>query len=144
MYLYCPTRKKSLTGMKRKHQDKEGEDSEVEDPGLQDGQEAAVESDDEVEYYRQAVGQEPDEGEDESQQSPRSCQWIVGNQTPFFFFFFPVQTCFPVPRGGKARPLVEQRGKTEPADLQHGGSRGRTAARDGRSPETETNPSTRE
>lgn len=35
----------------------------MEDPGLQDGQKAAVESDDEAEYYRQAVGEEPDEGE---------------------------------------------------------------------------------
>lgn len=51
--------------MKRKH-DEEEEDSEVEDPGMQEGQEAAVESDDEVEYYRQAVGQDPDEGEYES------------------------------------------------------------------------------
>lgn len=30
---------------------------------MQDDRPAAVESDDEVEYYRQAVGQEPDEGE---------------------------------------------------------------------------------
>lgn len=30
---------------------------------MQHNQAAAVESDDEVEYYRQAVGEEPDEGE---------------------------------------------------------------------------------
>uniref|UniRef100_A0A8C9YB26 Peter pan homolog n=1 Tax=Sander lucioperca TaxID=283035 RepID=A0A8C9YB26_SANLU len=55
-------KKKSLEGIKRKHAEAEAEeDSEVEDPGMQDGQTAAVESDDEVEYYRQAVGQEPDE-----------------------------------------------------------------------------------
>lgn len=48
--------------MKRKHAEDE-EDSEVEDPGMQENQEAAVESEDEVEYYRQAVGEEPDEGE---------------------------------------------------------------------------------
>uniref|UniRef100_A0A672FHA3 Peter pan homolog n=1 Tax=Salarias fasciatus TaxID=181472 RepID=A0A672FHA3_SALFA len=53
-------KKKSLQGIKRKQAEAE-EDSEVEDPGAQDGQTAAVESDDEVEYYRQAVGQEPDE-----------------------------------------------------------------------------------
>ncbi|KAI3359695.1 hypothetical protein L3Q82_014078, partial [Scortum barcoo] len=52
--------KRSLEGIKRKHAEAE-DDSEVEDPGMQDDQAAAVESDDEVEYYRQAVGQEPDE-----------------------------------------------------------------------------------
>lgn len=46
--------------MKRKHSSAE-EDSEVEDPGMQN-EDAAAESDDEVEYYRQAVGAEPDEG----------------------------------------------------------------------------------
>lgn len=51
-------RKKSLEGMKRKRSSAE-EDSEVEDPGMQN---EAAESDDEVEYYRQAVGAEPDEG----------------------------------------------------------------------------------
>lgn len=30
---------------------------------MQDNEVAVVESDDEVEYYRQAVGREPDEGE---------------------------------------------------------------------------------
>ncbi|XP_039973447.1 suppressor of SWI4 1 homolog [Xiphias gladius] len=53
-------KKKSLEGIKRKLAEAE-EDSEVEDPGMQDDQTAAVESDDEVEYYRQAVGEEPDE-----------------------------------------------------------------------------------
>ncbi|XP_070779072.1 suppressor of SWI4 1 homolog [Enoplosus armatus] len=53
-------KKKSLEGIKRKHAEAE-EDSEVEDPGMQDDQTAAVESDDEAEYYRQAVGEEPDE-----------------------------------------------------------------------------------
>uniref|UniRef100_A0A671WZG7 Peter pan homolog n=1 Tax=Sparus aurata TaxID=8175 RepID=A0A671WZG7_SPAAU len=53
-------KKKSLEGIKRKLAEAE-EDSEVEDPGAQNNQPAAVESDDEVEYYRQAVGQEPDE-----------------------------------------------------------------------------------
>lgn len=48
--------------MKRKRAEDE-EDSEVEDPGMQNDQPAAAESDDEVEYYRQAVGEEPDEGE---------------------------------------------------------------------------------
>lgn len=47
--------------MKRKHAD---EDSDVEDPGVQNDEAAAAESDDEVEYYRQAVGEEPDEGEE--------------------------------------------------------------------------------
>lgn len=55
-------RKKSIEGIKRKHAEAE-EDSEVEDPGMQQDEPAAVESDDEVEYYRQAVGEEPDEGE---------------------------------------------------------------------------------
>lgn len=50
--------------MKRKRQ-QEGQASdndEIEDPGKQDEQEAAEESEDEAEYYRQAVGEEPDEG----------------------------------------------------------------------------------
>lgn len=47
--------------MKRKRSEAE-EDSEVEDPGMQNEEAAAAESDDEVEYYRQAVGAEPDEG----------------------------------------------------------------------------------
>ncbi|XP_066529777.1 suppressor of SWI4 1 homolog [Hoplias malabaricus] len=56
-------KKKSLDGMKRKRtQDGAGSDeSEVEDPGMQDDQAPAEESEDEAEYYRQAVGQEPDE-----------------------------------------------------------------------------------
>lgn len=55
------SRKKSLEGIKKKRAEAE-EDSEVEDPGMQGDQPAAVESDDDVEYYRQAVGEEPDEG----------------------------------------------------------------------------------
>lgn len=55
-------KKKSLEGIKKKRAEEEAEeDSEVEDPGNQDDRPAAVESDDEVEYYRQAVGQDPDE-----------------------------------------------------------------------------------
>ncbi|XP_061158592.1 suppressor of SWI4 1 homolog [Syngnathus typhle] len=54
-------KKKSLAGLKKKQGD-EDKDSEVEDPGAQDDRAAtAVESDDEAEYYRQAVGEEPDE-----------------------------------------------------------------------------------
>ncbi|XP_030052952.1 suppressor of SWI4 1 homolog isoform X2 [Microcaecilia unicolor] len=54
-------KKKSLEGIRKKQQSPE-EDSEVEDPGLDD-QAAAAESeeDDDAEYYRQEVGQEPDE-----------------------------------------------------------------------------------
>ncbi|KAM9493489.1 suppressor of SWI4 1 homolog [Clarias gariepinus] len=56
-------KKRSLEGMKRKqHQDGEvSDDSEVEDPGMQGDQPEAEESEDEAEYYRQAVGEEPDE-----------------------------------------------------------------------------------
>lgn len=60
----CVCRKKSLEGMKKKRQ-QEGSasgDSEVEDPGMQENQSEAEESEDEAEYYRQAVGEEPDEG----------------------------------------------------------------------------------
>ncbi|CAG5897931.1 unnamed protein product [Menidia menidia] len=53
-------KKKSLEGIKKK-QAEAGEDSDVEDPGMQDGQTAAVDSDDDAEYYRRAVGEEPDE-----------------------------------------------------------------------------------
>ncbi|CAL8303358.1 unnamed protein product [Merluccius merluccius] len=54
-------KQKSLAGIKRKRQEEE-EDSEVEDPGVQGDKVPVVESDDEAEYYRQAVGQEPDDG----------------------------------------------------------------------------------
>ncbi|KAF6727734.1 Suppressor of SWI4 1-like [Oryzias melastigma] len=53
-------KKKSLEGIKRKRSEAE-EDSEVEDPGMEEGQAADAESDDDKEYYRQAVGEEPDE-----------------------------------------------------------------------------------
>ncbi|XP_061702489.1 suppressor of SWI4 1 homolog [Syngnathoides biaculeatus] len=55
-------KKKSLAGIKRKADNQE-KDNEVEDPGVEDSgaTAAAVESDDEAEYYRQAVGEEPDE-----------------------------------------------------------------------------------
>jgi len=52
-------KKKSLAGKKQRAEDEE--DSEVEDPGLQDDQAPDVESDDEAEYYKQAVGEEPDD-----------------------------------------------------------------------------------
>ncbi|KAJ8369809.1 hypothetical protein SKAU_G00098370 [Synaphobranchus kaupii] len=57
-------RNKSLEGIKRKRQDQAGgtDESEVEDPGMQEDQAAAEQSDDEAEYYRQAVGEEPEEG----------------------------------------------------------------------------------
>lgn len=60
----CAFRKRSLEGMKRKRQQDgaASDDSEVEDPGMQEDQAEAEESEDEAEYYRQAVGQEPDEG----------------------------------------------------------------------------------
>lgn len=61
---FLSIRKKSLEGIKRKRAEAE-EDSEVEDPGNQDDK-VAVESDDDVEYYRQAVGAEPEEGEDKT------------------------------------------------------------------------------
>ncbi|KAF5908819.1 suppressor of SWI4 1, partial [Clarias magur] len=56
-------KKKSLEGMKRKRRQEgaESDDSEVEDPGTQGDQPEAEESEDEAEYYRQAVGEEPDE-----------------------------------------------------------------------------------
>ncbi|KAM3598695.1 uncharacterized protein V6R79_021448 [Siganus canaliculatus] len=53
-------KKRSLEGMKRKRDEAEADD-EVEDPGTQPDEGAAFESDDEVEYYRQAVGEEPEE-----------------------------------------------------------------------------------
>ncbi|XP_073411805.1 suppressor of SWI4 1 homolog isoform X1 [Dendrobates tinctorius] len=49
-------KKRSLAGMKRKRP--EDEDDEVEDPGEEDP--ADVSEDDDVEYYRQTVGEEPD------------------------------------------------------------------------------------
>uniref|UniRef100_A0A8C6SDT7 Peter pan homolog n=1 Tax=Neogobius melanostomus TaxID=47308 RepID=A0A8C6SDT7_9GOBI len=51
---------KSLEGMKRKFPEAD-EDSEVEDPGAQEDTAKAY-SDDDAEYYRQAVGLDPDEG----------------------------------------------------------------------------------
>ena len=51
-----------MAGIKRKRQEEEEHDPEVEDPGNQDNRPPVVESDDEAEYYRQAVGEEPDDG----------------------------------------------------------------------------------
>ncbi|XP_044299640.1 suppressor of SWI4 1 homolog isoform X2 [Varanus komodoensis] len=55
-------RKKSLEGIKKKQQQqaKEG-DSDAEDPGMQEDQNTNEPSDDDMEYYRQEVGEEPDE-----------------------------------------------------------------------------------
>ncbi|XP_060619294.2 suppressor of SWI4 1 homolog [Anolis sagrei] len=54
-------RKKSLEGIKKKKKQAEGGDSDAEDPGMQEGQNAEEASDDDMEYYRQEVGEEPDE-----------------------------------------------------------------------------------
>ncbi|KAJ6654543.1 hypothetical protein lerEdw1_006850 [Lerista edwardsae] len=54
-------RKKSLEGIKRKKKQAEGGDSDAEDPGMQEGQNADELSDDDTEYYRQEVGEEPEE-----------------------------------------------------------------------------------
>uniref|UniRef100_A0A8C7J602 Peter pan homolog n=1 Tax=Oncorhynchus kisutch TaxID=8019 RepID=A0A8C7J602_ONCKI len=59
---FCNVRKRSMAGIKRKRQEEEEHDPEVEDPGNQDNRPTVVESDDAAEYYRQAVGEEPDEG----------------------------------------------------------------------------------
>uniref|UniRef100_A0A8C8SDQ0 Brix domain-containing protein n=1 Tax=Pelusios castaneus TaxID=367368 RepID=A0A8C8SDQ0_9SAUR len=52
-------RKQSLAGIKRK-QGEDG-DSDAEDPGIPEDQDPADQSDDDVEYYRQEVGEEPEE-----------------------------------------------------------------------------------
>uniref|UniRef100_A0A0B8RTJ0 Suppressor of SWI4 1-like protein n=1 Tax=Philothamnus irregularis TaxID=1899461 RepID=A0A0B8RTJ0_9SAUR len=54
-------RKKSLAGMKRKTDQAVEGDSDAEDPGMQGQQHVDEPSDDDVEYYRQEVGEEPDE-----------------------------------------------------------------------------------
>ncbi|XP_067416736.1 suppressor of SWI4 1 homolog [Emydura macquarii macquarii] len=54
-------RKQSLAGIQRKQRQGEDGDSDAEDPGLPEDQDPADQSDDDVEYYRQAVGEEPDE-----------------------------------------------------------------------------------
>ncbi|KAM8824448.1 suppressor of SWI4 1 homolog [Synchiropus picturatus] len=54
-------KKRSLVGIKRKRGEAENDDDEVEDPGMQDDHPAAGDSEDEAEYYREAVGEEPDE-----------------------------------------------------------------------------------
>ncbi|XP_060095915.1 suppressor of SWI4 1 homolog [Heteronotia binoei] len=54
-------RKKSLEGIKKKKQQAEGGDSDAEDPGMQEDQNVDEPSDDDTEYYRQEVGEEPDE-----------------------------------------------------------------------------------
>uniref|UniRef100_A0A8C1ZES5 Peter pan homolog n=1 Tax=Cyprinus carpio TaxID=7962 RepID=A0A8C1ZES5_CYPCA len=56
-------KKRSLEGIKRKRpQEGQVSDDEVEDPGIPEDQAPAEESEDEAEYYRQAVGEEPDQG----------------------------------------------------------------------------------
>uniref|UniRef100_A0A8D0DTF4 Peter pan homolog n=1 Tax=Salvator merianae TaxID=96440 RepID=A0A8D0DTF4_SALMN len=54
-------KKKSLEGIKRKKKQAEEGDSDAEDPGMQVDQNANELSDDDMEYYRQEVGEEPDE-----------------------------------------------------------------------------------
>ncbi|PIO39731.1 hypothetical protein AB205_0046480, partial [Aquarana catesbeiana] len=52
---------RSMAGMKRK-KGEDDEDSEVEDPGLSGEQDPAnLSEDDDAEYYRQVVGEEPDQ-----------------------------------------------------------------------------------
>lgn len=52
-----------MEGIKRKRpQEGQVSDDEVEDPGIPEDQAPAEESEDEAEYYRQAVGEEPDQG----------------------------------------------------------------------------------
>ncbi|XP_050780774.1 suppressor of SWI4 1 homolog isoform X2 [Gopherus flavomarginatus] len=53
-------RKQSLAGIRRRQQQGEDGDSGAEDPGLPEDQDPANQSDDDVEYYRQEVGEEPD------------------------------------------------------------------------------------
>ncbi|XP_043362886.1 suppressor of SWI4 1 homolog isoform X2 [Dermochelys coriacea] len=55
-------RKQSLAGIKRKQQ-QQGQDSDsgAEDPGMPEDQDPASHSDDDAEYYRQEVGEEPDQ-----------------------------------------------------------------------------------
>lgn len=134
-HLSTCNRKKSLEGIKRKLAEAE-EDSEVEDPGAQNNQPAAVESDDEVEYYRQAVGQEPDEGEYNCVINYQLLVLLFNLITDkHLFFFFFVQTCSLVPRGGRC-PLVNLQEKTETPD-----HRGETVqeGKDGSSPGTGRN-----
>ncbi|CAI9536363.1 unnamed protein product [Staurois parvus] len=53
---------RSLSGMKRKKGEDDNEDSEVEDPGMSGEQNPAdLSEDDDAEYYRQEVGEEPDQ-----------------------------------------------------------------------------------
>lgn len=57
-------RKKSLEGMKKKQQQQaQDSDSDAEDPGISEDPDRAGTSDDDAEYYREAVGEEPDKGE---------------------------------------------------------------------------------
>nr|XP_023968295.2 uncharacterized protein LOC101932811 [Chrysemys picta bellii] len=53
-------RKQSLAGIRRKQQQGEDGDSGAEDPGMPADQDLANQSDDDAEYYRQEVGEEPD------------------------------------------------------------------------------------
>lgn len=87
----------------------------MEDPGAQNNQPAAVESDDEVEYYRQAVGQEPDEGEYNCVINYQLLVLLFNLITDKHLLFFCVQTCSLVPRGGRC-PLVNLQEKTETPD----------------------------
>lgn len=55
-------REKSLAGIRRKRQ--QDGDSDAEDPGAPEQQDAAEQSEEsDAEYYRQEVGEEPDKGE---------------------------------------------------------------------------------
>ncbi|XP_063150375.1 suppressor of SWI4 1 homolog [Candoia aspera] len=84
-------RKKSLVGMKRKTEQVAGGDSDAEDPGMQEQQNVEEPSDNDVEYYRQEVGEEPDE--DLFLQSTKRKQRFGQSTTPR-------KKCKYVPSGG--------------------------------------------
>lgn len=84
---HSSSRKKSLAGMKRARAEADG-DSDAEDPGAPPEAERAgqQEEEDEAEYFRQAVGEEPDEGawRGSAQPGTGTCP-CPGDLTPYFF-----------------------------------------------------------
>lgn len=58
---FLSSRKKSLAGMKQARAGTDG-DSDAEDPGAPPEAVGASQEEDDAEYFRQAVGEEPDEG----------------------------------------------------------------------------------
>ncbi|XP_044851267.1 suppressor of SWI4 1 homolog [Mauremys mutica] len=123
-------RKQSLAGIKRKQQQGEDGDSGAEDPGMPEDQDPANQSDDDAEYYRQEVGEEPD-----ADLFPKSAKRKPG------------PPCSPQPskrlrpsQPGKQPASRKAKHRRPPGQLQRGGRSPREADRNSQRPGQQKDP----